>query len=111
MYSETEINERFEIIKEYCEKFRKELTIFGAVLAEKNRACSAHDYIKFMNALSSEVFLGNYLTGLFDVVSIPIMNDILENGFEYLLDSYFLDITCDVPEKKRFYELMNEMGG
>lgn len=103
MYSKTEIDERFEIIKEYCKKFRKELTIYGAVLAEKNWMCSAHNYIEFMNSLSSEVFLGNYLTALFNITAIPMINDILENGFEDFVTTSFSN-----SEEKRFYELLNE---
>ena len=64
MYTYEDMKQNYEIIKEFCKNYRKELTVYAGVLTEQYGGCTYSDYVKFVNELSEEEFLGNYLSGL-----------------------------------------------
>jgi thiaminase len=86
MISKSVIEERFYVVKEYCAKYRKELTVFGGVISEKTGAISCKDYVEFMNQLTFQEFSANYCTCLLNDVAFNNVKK-LNNG-EMLFDDY-----------------------
>lgn len=88
MYDLKTMKENYEIIKEFCGKYRTELTIAAGILGESMGMINCDEYIKFSNSLSIDEFVGNYLVGLIngtvDEYYRPILND--EKTFEEMLD-------------------------
>lgn len=78
MYTYKDMKQNYEIIKEFCNSYRKELTVYAGVLSEQYGGCAYSDYVKFSNELSEEEFLGNYLCGLLTPEPVnefkPILN-------------------------------------
>lgn len=101
MFTYENMKSNYEIIKEICEKYRKELTVYGGVLGEHAELVDCSEYIKFMNELSFEVFVGNFMTGLLNEDVISIYRDILdgEQTFEEITSLYGDDIKNNYLEK------------
>lgn len=53
-----------KVVKDFCEKYRKELTVYQALVCKKLYGMNPEDYIEFMNDLSMDEFIGNNLTAL-----------------------------------------------
>lgn len=87
MYNLKIMKEEHEIIKEFCIKFRTELTIAAGIFGEFMELVNCDDYIEFTKDLSNDEFIGNYLTALFSGTTVtwyrPILNG--EKTFEDLL--------------------------
>jgi hypothetical protein len=103
MISKSEIEGRFEVVKEYCAKYRKELTVFGGVMFEEEGMMSCKDYIEFMNQLTFQEFVGNYCNSLLDDEIFSNVK-LLNNG-EVSFDDYvkanlplFYDDYCKAME-------------
>lgn len=78
MYTYKDMKQNYEIIKEFCHFYREELTVYAGVLAEQWGGTTYSEYVNFMNELSEEEFLGNYLCGL--------LTDEPKNEFKKILD-------------------------
>ena len=88
MLNKEEMERRYSIISEFCEKYRKELTEYGGKAANEFELSDSQSYIDFMNEMSEDVFVGNYLVGLFNDTAIQDYEDILneKRSVEDLLD-------------------------
>lgn len=93
-YEEIKLNQN--IIKEFCKKYRKELTITGGLLGEKLEQVNYSDYVKFFDELTIEEFTVNYYIGLFNKDVIQIYKDILEGKMNY--DEYLKSELEDIYE-------------
>ena len=105
MFTYENMKSNYEIIKEICEKYRKELTVYGGVLGEHAGLIDCSEYVKFMNELSFEEFVGNFMTGLLNEDVISIYRDILDgvNTFEEITSVYGEDIKNNyLEELKKF---------
>ena len=92
----------YETIKEFCIKYRNELTISGGVFAEVRNMITCEDYVKFMNGLSDETFVGNFLNGLLNGYCIDAYRDVLKGKVtidEFIEDVYNKEI-FDAYRKK-----------
>ena len=78
MYTYKDMEQNYEIIKEICHFYRKELTIYAGVLAERWCRITYSEYVNFMNGLSDEGFLGIYLGVL--------LTDVPKNEFKKILN-------------------------
>lgn len=61
-----DLKANYEVIRQVCEKYRKELTSYQGVIIDKYSELDVdvNDYIKFMNTLPLDVFIGNLLVDL-----------------------------------------------
>lgn len=73
-----ELNERFAIISEITKKYRDELTDFQGDLVERTNQCKKKDYVKFMNSLSEDVFIGNLMSTILIGVGYDDFKKILD---------------------------------
>lgn len=80
MFTYENMKSNYETIKEICEKYRKELTVYGGVLGESTGLIDCSEYVKFMNELSFEEFVGNFMSGLLNEDVISIYRDILDGN-------------------------------
>ena len=65
-----EMKDDHGVIKTFCAQHRYGLTVAGGVLAEQYGLANRDDYIKFMNDLTIDEFTGNYLTALFNPMTV-----------------------------------------
>ena len=73
------LEKNYEIIREVCTKYRKELTVFSAVNGSKyTSVVDLEEYINFMNQLPLDVFIGNYLCALYNEETINLYLRLLE---------------------------------
>ena len=90
MLTYNEMKSNHEVIKSFCCQNRLALTIAGGIMAENMRAASRDEYIRFMNELTIDEFVGNYLTALLQSVCIDAyrkVND-AEIGFYDFIEQY-----------------------
>lgn len=80
MFTYENMKSNYETIKEICEKYRKELTVYGGVLGESIGLIDCSEYVKFMNELSFEEFVGNFMSGLLNEDVISIYRDVLDGN-------------------------------
>ena len=97
----------YEIIKGLCRSYRTELTVYAGILGEQFGCCTYSDYVKFMNELSDEEFVGSYLNGL--------LTDVPVNDFRPILDEEktfgeYIEQYCDEDIVNAYYEKMKELG-
>lgn len=78
MLTYEDMKTNYETIKEFCKAYRAELTVYAGVFCEEFGGCTYSDYVKFVNELSDEEFVGNYLNGL--------LTDVPMNDFRPILD-------------------------
>lgn len=105
MFTYENMKSNYETIKEICAKYRKELTVYGGVLGEHGGFVDCSEYIKFMNELSFEEFVGNFMTGLLNEDVISIYRDVLDgvNTFEEITSVFGEDIKNNyLEELKKF---------
>ena len=73
------LERNYEIIKEVCTRYRKEMTVFSAVVGNKySNAIDLEEYTNFMNQLSLDMFIGNYLCALYNEETINLYLRLLE---------------------------------
>lgn len=76
-----DLKANYEVIRQVCEKYRKELTSYQGVIIDKYSELDVdvNDYIKFMNTLPLDVFIGNLLVDLLNSGNMEsykeLMND------------------------------------
>lgn len=89
-------------IRDFTERFRRELTITGGVISEEYGIISCDDYIKIMDELSLEEFAGNYLTGLLNSDVIDAYKEILDGHEDYcdLIQNTLDDEIIDTIRKR-----------
>ena len=97
----------YKIIKGLCRSYRTELTVYAGILSEQFGGCTYSDYVKFMNELSDEEFVGSYLNGL--------LTDVPVNDFRPILDEEktfgeYIEQYCDEDIVNAYYEKMKELG-
>ena len=78
------LNKRYEVIGKFCEEYKNELTVMSGILAENYGLCNYDEYIKFVNSLTDEVFIGNYLTALMNDVCIDYYSQILDGKMTFV---------------------------
>lgn len=67
------LEKNYEIIREVCTRYRKELTVFSAVMGSKwVSVIDLEEYINFMNQLPLNVFIGNQLGALYNNETINL---------------------------------------
>ena len=73
------LEKNYEIIREVCTKYRKEMTVFSAVIGNKcSNIIDLEEYTNFMNQLSLDMFIGNYLCALYNEETINLYLRLLE---------------------------------
>lgn len=103
-FNEKDLNRNYRIIQEFVRRFRKELTVVGGVLVERVGACSCEDYVNFMNKLTIEEIIGNYLTSLMVPDGIEVYKRIL-NDEGVFWEEFSVLVSQDVAEEAM--ELVN----
>ena len=85
MMNYTEMKSRHEVIKTFCAQNRYGLTVTAGVLAESNYLADRHEFMQFMDDLTMNEFVGNYLTALFSDTAIEFYRQV-NNGELGFLD-------------------------
>ena len=81
-FTKNDLNENYAIIAEFCKYYRNELTVFGAFIGEDAGLVNHKDYIEFLDSLSFDAFVGNYLTNLLVPDSIDLYKKVLNDGID-----------------------------
>lgn len=105
MYDLKTMKEEHEIIKEFCIKFRTELTIVAGIFGEFVGLVNYDDYVEFTNGLSIDEFIGNYLSALLTGVTVTWYRPIL-NGEKTFED--FIAESMDEEQVELFLQKMNK---
>ena len=78
------MKENYEVIRKVCEKYRNEITAFGAAYGlEFGVFNECNDYISFMNELTFDEFVGNQMVGLLDEGAINIYKCIIHGDLTF----------------------------
>lgn len=86
-YDYKKMKENYEVIRKVCEKYRNEITAFGAAYGFKFGLFNeCNDYILFMNELTFDEFVGNQMVGLLDENTINIYKRIISGDLTF--DAY-----------------------
>lgn len=97
LYTLNELHERKEVIRKLTKKRRKELSVYGGVICDMAGLCSYDEYIEFMNSLTDDEFVGNYLILLMNEEGYSIWTKLIDDNvaFEDVIKScngeYFMD--------------------
>lgn len=103
-----ELQQRFEIIKGFCQKYRKELTAASAVIGENFiKNFDRESYIEFMNNLNDDTFTGNFLTALYQDEGISVYEKIL-NG-EMTWKDYLDSMSLGLVSYEEFEEVLSTL--
>ena len=106
MFTYENMKSNYETIKEFCHSYRVELTVYAGIIVEQLGGCTYSDYVKFMNELSDEEFVGNYLNGLLADTPVDDYRPILDGKMtfdEYVENCVGEDIV------NIYYEKMKEL--
>lgn len=100
-----DLKANYEVIRQVCEKYRKELTSYQGVIIDKYLGLDVdvNDYIKFMNTLPLDVFIGNQLVDLLIPASIDIFKKLLTNELTF---EEFAEKDGGICDINKFHELM-----
>ena len=90
MMNYTEMKSNYEVIKSFCAQNRYGLTVTAGILAESNYLADRHEFMQFMDDLTMNEFVGNYLTALFNDTVIEFYRQV-NNGKLGFLD--FVEMT------------------
>lgn len=112
MMTVADLRHNHEVIKEFCTRYRTELTVFGGFYGEwfDGNTINHKEYIEFMNDVSIDTFVGNYYFGLTNKVVIETYQKVLDGE----LDIYdFLKTTAPYVEEiiqqvKEYLEVKEE---
>lgn len=91
MMNYTEMKSNYEVIKSFCAQNRYGLTVTAGVLAESMCLADRHEFMRFMDDLTMNEFVGNYPTALFDDAAAIELYRQVNNGKLGFLD--FVEIT------------------
>ena len=104
-YDYKKMKENHEIIRKVCEKYRNEITAFGAAYGFKfGLFDECNDYISFMNELTFDEFVGNQMVGLLDENAINIYKSMISG--ELAFDEYVKN-TFGEKIFKKYLELIS----
>ena len=105
MMNRTYLEANYEVISQACKLYRKELTICQAAIIDEHPwlDIDANDYIKFMNTLSLDVFIGDMLWSLLRPASIDICKKLLTNELTF---EEFVEKDGGICDINKFHELM-----
>ena len=84
MMNYTEMKSNYEVIKSFCAQNRYGLTVTAGVLAESNYLADRHEFMQFMDDLTMNEFVGNYLTALFSDTAIEFYRQVNNGELEFL---------------------------
>lgn len=100
-----DLKANYEVIRQVCEKYRKELTSYQGAIIDKYLGLDVdvNDYIKFMNTLPLDVFIGNQLVDLPIPASIDIFKKLLTNELTF---EEFVEKDGGICDINKFHELM-----
>ena len=73
----------YMLIKQFCELYHTELTVLSSMLAEHRELANYSDYIKFLEDLSIEEFVGSYLVNLFVDVGLEMYDKVLKGDLKF----------------------------
>lgn len=90
MSNYTKMKANHEVIKTFCVQNRYALTVVGGITAEALNLSTYEDYTKFLEELTMDEFVGNYLTALFNENALEGYRKVNtgEIGFYDFLDKY-----------------------
>lgn len=83
MYGYNEFKTNYEVVKEYCHKYRAEITDMQGKIIDKLGQATYSGYTKFMNELSMDEFVGNNLTCLMVENDMATIKQILDGEMEF----------------------------
>ena len=104
MMNYTEMKSNYEVIKTFCAQHRYGLTVTAGILAESNYLADQHEFMQFMDDLTMNEFVGNYLTALFSDTAIEFYRQV-NNG-----ELGFLDFVEKIVGKSMRDSVQKEMG-
>lgn len=105
MYKYKEMKRNYKIIKEFAIRYRKELTVLQGVICEFNGMVSCSDYVKIMNKLSSDEFVGNLLTSLLHSDVTEIYKQILDGKASF---DIIINQTLSNDAKLMYYKIISK---
>ena len=99
-----DLKANYEVIRQVCEKYRKELTSYQGVIVDKSPwlDVDVNDYIEFMNTLPLDVFIGNLLVSLLDSSDIERYKELITDKITF---KEFIE-KCSMVSIDEIYELM-----
>lgn len=104
MITVKDLKANYEVIRQVCEKYRKELTSYQGVIIDKYSGLDVdvNEYIKFMNTLPLDVFVGNLLVDLLNFGNMKIYKELMADKitFEEFIEESGIVIIDEI------YELM-----
>lgn len=109
MITRKDLEANYKVIRRVCEMYRKELTMYQAAIIDE---CpwldvDVNDYIKFMNALPLDIFVGNLLIDLLKPDGIDTYKELMTNKITF---KEFIEraIQLSIINIDKFYELMEQ---
>lgn len=76
------IKSNYEIIKEFCNKYRKEMTVYQGCIVENIGCTDYSSYTRIMNEMTDDEFAGNMFTALLNSDFCKLMNKVLKGKLE-----------------------------
>ena len=104
MMNYTEMKSNHEVIKSFCAQNRYGLTVTAGILAESSYLADRHEFMQFMDDLTMDEFVGNYLTALLNDTAIEFYRQV-NNG-----ELGFLDFVEENLGKSVRDSVQKEMG-
>ena len=104
MMNYTEMKSNREAIKTFCAQHRYGLTVTAGALAESIYAADRHEFMQFLDDLTMDEFVGNYLTALLNNAAIEFYRQV-NNG-----ELGFLDFVEKTVGKSVRDSVQKEMG-
>lgn len=83
MYTYEAFKSNYKVIKDFCAKYRNELTDMQAKVMITLGMSTYSDFIKFMNELTFDEFVGNQLMAVTNNESIEMYQKILDGEMEF----------------------------
>lgn len=83
MYDYNEFKTNHEVVKEYCHKYRAEITDMQGKVLDKLGMATYSGYTEFMNEMSMDEFIGNNLTCVMNEYVIGMIKQILDGEMEF----------------------------
>ena len=84
MMNYAEMKSNYEVIKTFCAQNRYGLTVTAGVLAESNYFADRHEFMRFMDDLTMDEFVGNYLTALLNNAAIEFYRQVNNDELGFL---------------------------
>lgn len=78
-----DIRSNYETIKNFCKKYRKEMTVYQGCLVERTGLTDYSTYTRIMNEMSDDEFTGNMFTALLNYNFCELINKVLKGKLEF----------------------------